>query len=425
MILRKIRTIPLCLLALLGAGGLVAQEKEEIRRAEVITIERGQPVEEVVDWEGDEAQAELADAADAAQVSLAQAKRVQLSLEAGFLYDDNIYFSARDQVSDMLYRASLAARLNWGDALAKEESYLTIGYRPDAYVFQSNAEENSVDHQADASVKKKWARLSVEGAGKYQRTSGGTADLGGRVERDVFQARAGAAYGWGAKTSVYTGLQWDAESFREAGYADNSQWTHEAFVDYQATEKSSMGLGGAWGQLRVRDGSQPQDFQRVLLRARHVATGKIVLRGQAGVEFRDTEISRSLTPVFGLDADYEMTAHTVLRARAAREILASASMNGQNYTASRLSLGATQKLGERFSFALDAGWDWHEYEAARRGAQSQARDDSGFFIRPGLAYAFAGHWTAEAWYHWRSNDSSDSQHHYDVSQAGLNIRYDF
>jgi len=221
-------------------------------------------------------------------------------------------------------------------------------------------------------------------------------------------------------------VQWDATAYREGRYADSTEWSHESFVDYQATEKFRLGLGGGYGRLEVDDGSEPQDVQRALLRVTHAATGKLSFTGRAGLEFRQTEVGDSTTPVFGIDATYDLTAKTVLRLRGVREVTASGALEGQNYIRSGVSLGLAHRLNDRFGLSLDGGWDQYDYEAVTRITQETGdRSDTTLFVRPGFTYVFGDRWNAEAWYQWRSSDSSDPGQTYEANQAGLNLRYTF
>jgi|GEM_PF-3337068 len=428
------------MIALAAGPASWAEPAEEVRRAQVVTV---RPAELTRDGAGGGGVAALAVAgedveaaaagspavvaADPAPADLRTARRISISLEAGVLYDDNIFLNARDPAEDLLYRASGEARFNLGDVTAREESHLMALYRPDAYFFQENPDENTVDHEASLSVRQKFAKLAVDAAVKYQRTSGSTVELGDRVPRDVRQVRAGLTYGWGAKTSFNTGVQWDGTSYREGAYADSKEWASESFVDYQATGKFRFGLGGGFGQLDVSDGSTPQDFQRALLRVNHAATGKLTIVGRAGVEFRQTEAGRSATPVFGVEATHALTAKTTLRLRGVQEVSASGVLEGQNYLRTGLGLGLAHRLNDRISLSLEGGWDRYDYESVRRATEQigSERSDNTLFVRPGFTYAFGDRWNAEAWYQWRSTESSDPEQTYDVNQAGLNLRYTF
>ena len=418
------------------AGGGV-----QVRRARVVTGDEGddelggdgdgrrvadedEGIEELGEGEG--ADAPAVTLADAARADLRSGKRIVISLDSGVMYDDNIYLRGVDPVADTLWRVGGEVRLNSGDVVRQEDSHLAVMYRLEAYFFHENTGENTVDHEATLSWRRKFAKLAVDAAGKYQRTSGSTVDLGDRVPRDVVVARAGLVHEATAKVRVGTVVRWDSTTYREGAYSDYREWAHDGYADYQVTEKFQLGLGGTYGRLEVDDGSEPQDFQRAMMRVRYAATGKLDVAGRVGSEFRQTEVGDTATPVFGLEATHDLTGKTSVRLLGVREVAASGSLEGQNYVRTGVSGGVTHRLSERLSVGLDGGWEQYEYEAASKAALGLAdRTDNGVFVRPGFTYVLGDRWKAEAWYQWRSSDSTDPTQEYDVNQAGINLRCEF
>ncbi|MFN0127933.1 MAG: outer membrane beta-barrel protein [Verrucomicrobiales bacterium] len=438
----------LVVMAVVSGPGRAAERGVEVRRAVALTVRLGEPVvrdaagmggsperEGSADGDRDDlpeaTTAEGEDepdgvAAEVGPTDLRTSKRVGLWLESGVLYDDNIFLNASDPEADLLWRVGAEVRLNFGDVVDRDETYLVARYRPDAYFFLENPEEDTLDHEAELLIRRKFARLAIDGSGRYQRTSGSTVELGDRVERDVASARGGLTYAVGAKTSLASSVRWDGTAYREGGYSDYREWAHESFIDYQATEKFRLGLGGGYGRLEVDDGSEAQDFQRALARFSHDATGTLTLSGRVGAEFRQTEVGDTTTPVFGLDATHALTAKTQGRLQAVREVAASGSLEGQNYTRTGLVMGVTHRVNDRVSLSVDGGWERYDYEAATRAALTlDDREDTTVFVRPGFSYSFGDRWRAEAWYQWRSNDSSAQDQTYEVKQMGLNMRFTF
>jgi hypothetical protein len=342
------------------------------------------------------------------------------------LYDDNIFLDARDAVSDVLWRASAEVHLTLGEPSLEEASYARLRYRPDAYFFQRTSSENTVDHDASLAVRKTWGRMAFDASGGYQRTSGSTVELGDRVPRDVGRGKAGLSYGWGAKTRFSTEVNWQATAYREAGYNDSREWSHEAFADHRTTEKLSLGLGGGYGRLHVDDGSDPQKFQRALTRFRYDATGKISLSGQVGLEFRQTEVDDETTPVFSLEAGYQMTAKSRFRVLAEQDVAAASALDGQNTLRTAVSLGLQHRFNDRFSASLDGGWERYDYEPVRASAISEEdRRDTSVFVRPAFRYSLGERWEAEIWYQFRTANSTDPDEVYDVNRLGFNLGCSF
>ncbi len=412
-------------------------EPVEVRKAESVTVRQALPSDGTgangaapsgsgAELSVPEASLESAFAArDEAASDLGSQRAFQITLETGVLADDNVFLSAREQVSDVLYHISPAVRLSLGDATERQDSFLTVNYKPEAFFFHKRHEENTVDHTAGIATRKKFAKLAVDAAAQYQRTNGSSVDLGGRIPRDIWQASAGLTYGWGVKTSFSTAVIWNATRYHQSGFADSEQWTHEGFVDYQVTEKTRIGAGGAWGQLKVAGEAGRQDFQQALARAHYQATDKVELGARAGAEWRQTEAGSTATPVFGVDVRYQAAEGTRLKLQGARDVMASGDQQGQNYTRTAVGAGLEQKVGEPFTLTLDAGWEHYAYTSASRDAGAAGRRDNSYFVRPAFLYTFADHWRAELWYQWRSTRSNVEDQTYDVQQLGVNIRYEF
>ena len=442
-----------------------AAGEEEVRRAEMVTVRSAEVAEETGDAADDallraepadentvspteattsadelvtpapgveQKKASAADAVevafsghDEAQANLTKASPIQISLEAAVIYDSNIYLSPREEVADTLFRISPSVRIGLGDVGEKADSYVLANYRADALAFVDNSDENAVDHDAQVSGQKRFARATVGASARYQRMSGSSVDLGDRVLRDVLSGGANLTYGWGQRTSFSTAFLWDSTRFEDGRYSDFDQWTHETFATYELTGKTKVGGGFAWGMLDAAGLQDPQKFQRLLLTVDMDPAAALVVRGRAGVEWRQTDAGNDVSPVFGLDADYKLGVKTAFRLRAARAVEASGSQAGQNYTRTSLSAGVSHRLNDRITLSLDGGWENYRYTASAAGVSAGNREERSWFVRPGVSWEVAQRWRAEAWYQWRAVDSNTPDGSYDVNQAGMNLRYDF
>lgn len=423
------RTALLCqglFLSLVCVEGATCAEKVEVRRAEPVTVLPAEPVApgETSPREASPPTPIAPKFGASSSLDVTSRQKIKLSLEAGVLADDNVFLSARNPVSDVLYHFSPALTLTLGDKDDPESSYLSAHYQPEAFLFQNRHEENTVDHTASVAGRQQWARLGVQGRAAYQRTSGSTVELGGRVPRDIWQAAVGFTYGWGAKTSFTTEAVLLATTYHREGFMNSREWKHENFLKYQATEKTLVGIGGDWGKLEVDEEPRAQNFQQFLILLQYQAAGKLTLAARAGVEWRQTAAEHATTPVFGLEAAYQPRDYTRVTLRGVREVIASGDLQGQNYIRTGLEGGLEQKIGNPFTLSLQLGWDTYEYRAASAGLTSQREDDT-YFIRPAFLYDFADHWRAELWYQWRSVNSNFADQTYKTQQIGLRLRYHF
>jgi hypothetical protein len=173
-------------------------------------------------------------------------------------------------------------------------------------------------------------------------------------------------------------------------------------------------------------GASLQEFQRGWLRATYAAGAKLSFNGRAGWEERDAGAGTEGTPLFALGLDYRVREGTSLRLEGQRTIEASGALAGQNYERTGVAAGVRQRVGNRFTFTLDGGVDQYDYVTVDPQTETTTnRREDVVFVRPGLAYQLSDKLRAEAYYNWRSNESTLPTGSYDVNQLGVNFRIDF
>ncbi len=356
-------------------------------------------------------------------------KAFQLSLDVQAVYDNNIFFSSKDPVSDYIFVASPKMTLQRGDFRAKEESYGILNYNPQAIFFAKGKESNTLDQNLKIETQYAIARLAIGLDASYQRLSGATPDLGNRVDRDQTGAKLRVSYGWGAKMEAETNFLYTGTNYDPAQLADYSEFVNETFLRYQVTARTKAALGAGVGRLNV-DGFGHQDFQRALVQVISEVGAKLTLRAKGGMEFRQTEMGNNNTPVFSLAMDYKLRAGTTLALEAFREVSASGGQPGENITRTGLVAKVRQKLGTKFVGGLDVGYEQLAYAAAERksaatGSKTEGRDDDYFFLRPSLQYELKEGRRFEIYYLHRQNDSNARDASFEGDQIGVSAGYDF
>ncbi len=346
------------------------------------------------------------------------------SVEVASVFDDNIRLSGSNAQQDFLFVMSASIAWQWGDVRLKRGSYARAFYEATAVGFAEESEENSVDHDVQAAVQKRAGRLSAMMEGRYRRLSGATPDLGDRVERDDYHAKLGGSYDLSGRTFVEAQAGWSAVRYHELGLADYDEFLGELFAGYEVSGRTKVSGGGAVGQLRVA-GTDPQNFQRALVKVTRASTGALGLTGKAGAEFRQTSTGKNVTPVFALAADYEpIEDSTRVTAEVFRETVASGALAGENYLRTGGALRLTQRLGSRFVAGLEAGYEQLDYAEATSGVQS-GRSDDYFFAKPSMKYEFNSRRRAEVFYSLREDESSLEDFSFTANQWGLSFGLDF
>ncbi len=352
-------------------------------------------------------------------------KAIQFSLDVDAVYDDNIYFSSKNPLTDYIFVASPKLTLQRGDFRAKEESFGILNYNPQAIYFAKGEDDNTIDQNLKAEVQYTIARLAIGLEGSYQRLSGATPDLGDRVDRDVAGAKLRLTYGWGAKMEAESNFLYTTTQYDPRELSDFSEFVNETFLRYQVTARTKAALGVGVGKLNV-EGFGHQVFERALVQVISDLGSKLTLRAKGGVEFRQTDLGDDTTPVFSLALDYRIREGTTLALEAYREVTASGGAPGENLTRTGIAAKVSQRLGKRFTGNLAVGYDQLSYAAtSKTKSTADGRSDDYFFIRPSLLYELREGRRFELYYLHRQNDSNLTDSSFDANQVGASVGIDF
>ena len=345
-------------------------------------------------------------------------------LEVATLFDDNIRLSNNDAQEDFSFLLNASVAYQLGDVRRKRGSWARVAYKATGIAFVKEDEENSVDHDLQAGIQKRWGSLALLMEGRYRRLSGATPDLGDRVQRDDYQAKAGGSYDLGGRTFVEAYTTYNAVRYGEPTLADYDEWVAEGFAGYEVSGRTRVSAGGAVGRLKVA-GMGTQNFQRALVKVDRLKTGALGLTAKAGAEFRQTPQGDKITPVFSASADWEpVEDSTRLTAEIFQETLASGALAGENYTRTGGAVRLLQQIGDRFSAGLEAGYEHLSYGETASG-EASGRSDDYFFAKPSLRYEFAARRRAEIFYSFRADDSSVDDFSFTANQWGLSFGLDF
>ncbi len=183
-----------------------------------------------------------------------------------------------------------------------------------------------------------------------------------------------------------------------------------------------MGLGAAIGDLEVEDEGS-ETYQQVLLRAQYRATEKMSVVCAGGVEFRQgRDDDDEVTPVFSLGLRYAPAEGTVVTLEASRRIENSALEAGRDYLLTGVTAGVRHFLWRGIYLTLDAGYHHADYTEPVAGG---AREDSYFFVRPGVLYNFASWASAQIVYLHRENDSTRDSFSFANNQVEIQVSFTF
>src|SRR5207237_8084732 len=129
------------------------------------------------------------------------------------------------------------------------------------------------------------------------------------------------------------------------------------------------------------------------VRANYIVSGKISLNLSAGLEFR--QFGRggdSVSPVFEIAGTYRPFENMMITIAGSRRTNSSASLAGQDYSQTTISLTFSQRLFSRVTCSLGIGYTNSEYISATTGA-STARSDDYFYIEPSIDLDLTRYWS--------------------------------
>jgi hypothetical protein len=167
-----------------------------------------------------------------------------------------------------------------------------------------------------------------------------------------------------------------------------------------------IGLG-ATGGVNSSDGSvSDETFEQMNVRANYIVSGKISLSLSAGLEFRQFGGGgNSVSPVYEIAGTYRPFENTIITIAGSRRTVSSASLAGQDYTDTNISLTFSQRLFSRVNLSLGVGYQNLDYLSANNGA-STARNDDYFYIEPSIDVDITRYWSIGFYYLYRQDSST-------------------
>ena len=350
---------------------------------------------------------------------------VRPEMSFGVTYDDNILISHDNPKRDVLYSLSPGVLLGVGDYLVKENNYLRVEYIPTLTYFNHYSSINSLDHFLRIEGQYAMGPLLVGGSFEYDKFSGPDRDVGGRVDRDIYTADLSASYTFSDKTSIDTDTAvWFRHYRTQIG---STEIISHTWVNYNLSPKLIPGAGVAVGVLEPERGGGRQIYEQVLARLLYPASEKLTFSAKAGVEFREFSAAATrVTPVFGLNSSYQLTAGTKLSLSGLRRVTNSAALNGEDYTATSITAEVDQHLIGDFYLTLGAGYEndsyRHTIETTTAGGQ---RQDNFYYIRPSLSYRPKDWISISLSYFYQIDDSNFPTNSFRDRQFSLEVHLGF
>jgi hypothetical protein len=347
--------------------------------------------------------------------------RVVPMLNAGVVYDDNIFITNADRKGDVIFSIGAGFALELGDYRTLEESYLLLEYVPSGYFFRKYTQQNSFGQNASLLGQYRLNQLAVQTESQYQYINGAQRQVGGFTTRNLVYNDLRFIYDLSEKTTFDLELSQDNNIY-SSPYNSSYFFYATAGMDYLVMPKLRIGLEGTAGYITAENNSD-QTFQAIAARANYDLAGKIAIEATGGVQFTQYATGGEdmrVSPVFSIGGEYLPFRNTVINLVGYRDLQVSPSLNNQDYWATGVELGITQTIAQKFLFGVSGGYENDTYITTRRNVNAD-RVDNFFFVRPRVSYNFLKYLTATLFYQHRLNDSTRLVNTWYDNQVGFEL----
>src|SRR5947207_2355757 len=360
--------------------------------------------------------------------------RYNLGVTVREVYDDNINISSFQRISDSYTVIEPAIHLGFGDS-AGGFNYLTFDYIASAYFFADQTKRNTVEHIIHLAAQHDFGHL-ILGLSQDVQILGGTSisslsnttgvqantDVGAPSRENIYTTTVNATYDLTGKLFLSGQISYAMYDYETL--ISSRQASANLFINYVYSPKLVIGLG-ATGGVNSSDGpASDETFEQMNVRANYIVSGKISLSLSAGLEFRQFGDGDSVSPVYEIAGTYRPFENTVITIAGSRRTVSSASLAGQDYTDTNISLTFSQRLFSRVTVSLGVGYLNSDYLSATTGA-STARSDDYFYIEPSIDVDITRYWSVGCYYLYRQDSSTLALFSFYDNQFGVRTSLTF
>ncbi len=360
-----------------------------------------------------------------------------LRLTVRGVYDDNIFISHTNRVSDYYFAIEPMVTIGFGDIEGRGGNYIRLDYLPSIILFVDHSDEDAVQHLIHLEGQYRFSRLTLnlsqdvailDGASLNSTldTTGllANVDVSARTRLNLYNTRLRANYELSGK--VFLTGEFDASIFDYPDFISSEIISGGLYINYNWTPKVVVGIGGTFGYDLVDDPNPDQTFEQANLRIRYQATGKLSLAASAGVEFRQFDGNRGerTTPVFEAGALYHPFDGTTVTLTAGRRMLNSGFFPEQDFATTYVVARIQQRLLQRIYLGLAAGYENADYFATATGVNATRNDDY-YFIEPSVDVLITKFLSAGVYYLHRQDCSSLDFFSFYDNQVGVRATFRF
>jgi len=355
----------------------------------------------------------------------------ELRLTVRGVWDDNIFISNTNRVSDYYFAIEPEITIGIGDIEGRNRSYLRLDYMPSAILYVDHSDEDAFNQlihleggysfgRLRLSLFEDVALLESANLNSLFDTTGlwANTDASAPTRVNIFNTRAIANYELTGKVSLQG--EFGSSIFFYPNNISDYTVSGGLYVYYNWLPKVTVGIGGTFGYDWVDDPTANQSFEQVNLRLNYDVTAKFNLYASGGVEFRqfDGERGTYTSPVFEVGLIHHPFDGTTFTLAAGRRIYNSGFLPDQDFATTYVVARFQQRLFQRVYFGLGAGYENSDYFATARNV-SAPRDDDYWFIEPSVDVLITRWLSAGVYYLHRRDSSSESFFSFYDNQVGV------
>ncbi len=338
---------------------------------------------------------------------------------AEVVYDDNIFLTNTDRISDVIWRPSAGVIYELGDFREHKENYLSFQWIGQPVIYTKNTEQNGFNQFVALALQYRFNKLVAKLNSTYSTVRGSSRDVNTITTSQTFWNALAFVYDYSDKTAfdlMFTQTHSATENFQTT-----SEYQARAGMNYQLFPKTRVGFQGVAGVLDSSD-TPLQFLQQALVQVIYSGTGKLSFLFSGGVQALEFEgrDEVKISPVFSLGVSYQPFPSTSISLIGFRNVVASSAEAGQDYYATGFEVNISQGFFQKFVAALGFGYENDSYFETTADTPTD-RVDNFVFIRPRLTYAFVDWFSVSVFYEFRQTESTDEINSFYNNRAGLEI----
>jgi hypothetical protein len=353
--------------------------------------------------------------------------RLILTLQFGVYYDSNIFITEEHPISDTVFEAAGGFTFELGDYRDKAYNFLVLRYLATGYIYTDHSNLDGVNQDVVFNGQYRLgSRTTLQANLGFSYLDGPDRLAGTYTSRYLIDGLVRLLYDLSDKTQLHAEFEQISDIY--PSQLNSYEYIGRIGIDYLITPKISLGGEGVIGYLDPQDGGQSL-YGQARLRASYRMTEKFAFLASAGVEIRDY---RSLdyitaTPVFDLGFDWAPFVDTNINMTAFRKVFASPVQVGENFTATGLQAGVNQRLFQRFTAAVYAGYEHDDYHRNQSNTFTfeDKRTDDFVYVRPSISYDWGGWFRAVVYYQFSRDSSTLDGASFNDNRVGMQLIFAF